>query len=518
MVDGGTFNGQTVTAIGIAKAGRIYYEAQSLLTSGSDYADLHDALFQACAGLVGTGASSRLIVSRFATRRSRWRCTSSRRRDSIRMRPFVRPVRFPQPPSSTTSKTVSAASSRAAVSARHAGARSSGTPIPGSAPCMATIPPRDPETRRLRRPPRSRCRRARSCISRTPSVPRSRSRRRRRRYSIDGGTTWLDAGSLFDANGYRGTIATGFSNPLAGRAAFIGTSHGYGSSRLNLSSLAGQSVRFRWRLGVDTSGFDLGWLSTTSASTMSGAGIIGVTPPTGRQGRVGLNVSLTGSGTHFAQGETTASFGAGIAVNSVTVTDATHAIVNITIASNAALGSRDISLTTGSELASALNGFTVAPGRALDVRAKPRSARPVTSGGRNHGYAHLIRRRTDDGGVRRGCHDAQEERHGCRPTHRGDSIAAAPRSRPRCDRHDRRRGRHGARRVPGAPAGLRTPGVCLRRWPAPVSVAGRHQRHPDAQRDRHHDECHRGRDCSRPRVSLRRPMASRFIPTEPGCI
>ena len=54
MTDGGTFSGQTVTGIGIDKAARVYYEAQTrYLTSGSDYADLASALPQACADNVG---------------------------------------------------------------------------------------------------------------------------------------------------------------------------------------------------------------------------------------------------------------------------------------------------------------------------------------------------------------------------------------------------------------------------------------------------------------------------------
>ena len=56
LVDGGTFNGRTVTPLGITKTARIYHEANAnLLTSGSDYADLYNALRQACANLVGTG-------------------------------------------------------------------------------------------------------------------------------------------------------------------------------------------------------------------------------------------------------------------------------------------------------------------------------------------------------------------------------------------------------------------------------------------------------------------------------
>ena len=54
MTDGDTFNGFTVNGLGISKVADIYYEAQTnLLTSGSDYADLHAALNQACQNLIG---------------------------------------------------------------------------------------------------------------------------------------------------------------------------------------------------------------------------------------------------------------------------------------------------------------------------------------------------------------------------------------------------------------------------------------------------------------------------------
>ncbi|MBK9924361.1 MAG: M4 family metallopeptidase [Anaerolineales bacterium] len=54
MVDGGSFNGKTVTALGWEKVGAIYYEAQTnLLTSASDYSDLYLVLQQACSNLIG---------------------------------------------------------------------------------------------------------------------------------------------------------------------------------------------------------------------------------------------------------------------------------------------------------------------------------------------------------------------------------------------------------------------------------------------------------------------------------
>src|SRR5205823_2544124 len=42
-------------------------------------------------------------------------------------------------------------------------------------------------------------------------------------------------------------------------AVFGGVSHGYYSSRLDLSALAGQNVRFRFRIGTDESVDAYGW-------------------------------------------------------------------------------------------------------------------------------------------------------------------------------------------------------------------------------------------------------------------
>lgn len=55
LTDGETFNTYTVSPIGLEKMLRVYYEAQvNLLTSGSDYGALGNALNQACTNLVGT--------------------------------------------------------------------------------------------------------------------------------------------------------------------------------------------------------------------------------------------------------------------------------------------------------------------------------------------------------------------------------------------------------------------------------------------------------------------------------
>lgn len=52
MVDGGTFNGYTVTGLGISKVADLLYEVQTnLLTSAADYPDLYDAVLLACTNL-----------------------------------------------------------------------------------------------------------------------------------------------------------------------------------------------------------------------------------------------------------------------------------------------------------------------------------------------------------------------------------------------------------------------------------------------------------------------------------
>lgn len=84
-------------------------------------------------------------------------------------------------------------------------------------------------------------------------------------YSVDGGVTWNDVApaggsSLFAgaaAGGYNGVarsdLPAEIANPLAGRAAFVGRSSDdlqYRSSHLDLSALAGQRMRLRFRVAT----------------------------------------------------------------------------------------------------------------------------------------------------------------------------------------------------------------------------------------------------------------------------
>jgi Zn-dependent metalloprotease len=80
------------------------------------------------------------------------------------------------------------------------------------------------------------------------------------KYKIGGGNWTLIPQSAFTANGYNRTITTsGSSNPLRGEPGFTGSNGGavsgsWGQSRINLTDLGldpGETVQFRWDLGSD---------------------------------------------------------------------------------------------------------------------------------------------------------------------------------------------------------------------------------------------------------------------------
>ena len=71
---------------------------------------------------------------------------------------------------------------------------------------------------------------------------------------------------------------------------------------------------------------------TNAFSVTAGpAALTALAPNTAQQGQSNLDVMVTGQSTHFVQGVTTATFGGGVIVNTVTVNSPTSATVNITI-------------------------------------------------------------------------------------------------------------------------------------------------------------------------------------------
>src|SRR2546428_229290 len=101
-----------------------------------------------------------------------------------------------------------------------------------------------------------------------------------------------------------------------------------------------------------------------------------VNPGSGQQGHQNLSLNLTGQFTHFVQGTTTASFGAGITVVSLTVNSATTATTVVNIDAGTATGNRNVTLTTGLEVVTLPNGFTVAAGTPLLQTVNPGSGQP----------------------------------------------------------------------------------------------------------------------------------------------
>ena len=96
-----------------------------------------------------------------------------------------------------------------------------------------------------------------------------------------------------------------------------------------------------------------------------------VNPNTAQQGQQNVSVALTGQFTHWAQGTTTASFGPGIALASLTINSVTSATAVLNIDPAAALGARNVTLTTGAEVVIMTNGFTVTNGTPVLTQVNP---------------------------------------------------------------------------------------------------------------------------------------------------
>jgi len=99
--------------------------------------------------------------------------------------------------------------------------------------------------------------------------------------------------------------------------------------------------------------------------------IIQANPNAGQQGQSNESVTITGQLTHWVQGTTTASFGDGVTVVSLTVNSATSASAVLSIDPAAAVGPRDVTLTTGTEVSTALSAFTVNTGSPMILSVDP---------------------------------------------------------------------------------------------------------------------------------------------------
>ncbi len=269
MVQGGTFNNRTVTPLGWEKVAAIYYEANTnLLTSASDYSDLYYALQTACAGLLGQKG---LVAAD---------CTEVKDAiDAVEMnaQPATNfnteaaqcPIYGTYPQISFSDDLEEGAGNWAFDNGTYPRwqydspyglfAQSGQHSLYADDYPQNDLLPTDART---------------TLVSFT--VPADGYLWFAQaydfeydsagyydggvlEYSKDNGVTWTDAAPLIQSNGYKGKVYSDYGNPLAYRSAFVGSSHGYISTRLNLASLAGKSVSFRWRMGLDGSLASWGW-------------------------------------------------------------------------------------------------------------------------------------------------------------------------------------------------------------------------------------------------------------------
>ncbi len=90
-------------------------------------------------------------------------------------------------------------------------------------------------------------------------------------------------GGSFVSGGYNGTISASFSNPLAGRQAWTGSSSGYITTVANLGpNVNGQTIKLRWRMGSDSSVAGTAWRIDTivvSNGFVCCGPLINATPP-----------------------------------------------------------------------------------------------------------------------------------------------------------------------------------------------------------------------------------------------
>ncbi len=263
LTDGDTFNGQTVSGIGVTKTSRIIYEASKLLTSGASYTDFGSALRTACSTLataavdgIGSGDCDQVDKAALATEMDTGAspgptadpapvCDAGQSQDVLWADDLANPE---------------AGNWEASVALGTDGW--SHQTESGSG--RSTMFGPDPDSAND-----SRMKRTSGLV-----VPSGNTYLRFDHdygfegpnydggvveYSVDDGAGWLDTGSLPVDSGYTGVISPSWGNPLADREAFVGSSDGWTSTLIDLSSLAGLTVLIRFRIGTDTTIAADGW-------------------------------------------------------------------------------------------------------------------------------------------------------------------------------------------------------------------------------------------------------------------
>ena len=128
---------------------------------------------------------------------------------------------------------------------------------------------------------------------------------------------------------------------------------------------------------------------TTGAETASLTGgfsvnagvpaILTAAPSSGQAGTT-TSVVITGQFTTFQAGFSTVNMGSGITINFITGVTLTQLTANITIAANATVGSRDVSVTTNGSTQSLSGGFNVTAGTPVITQISPNFGNPGQTG------------------------------------------------------------------------------------------------------------------------------------------
>lgn len=268
MTDGGNFNGKIVNGLGIPQVADLYYEAQTnLLTSGSNYNDLYDLLIQASINLGFSGTDQQDVQNAL---------------DAVQMnqRPCGDPAEAPicsagQSPTHLFFDDMENISSGNWTSAAISGVNEWYYPQTNN-PYLFDATYASSGVYNLWGYNQPATADFYMAMTSDVALPANAFMHFKHdwafedstftkwdggvlEYSTNGGGSWTDAGPLFLNNGYNGTITAADTNPLGGRSAFTSESHGYTASRLALNGLAGQNVRFRFRIGTDSIIEALGW-------------------------------------------------------------------------------------------------------------------------------------------------------------------------------------------------------------------------------------------------------------------
>lgn len=194
-------------------------------------------------------------------------------------------------------------------------------------------------------------------------------------YTNDGGTNWLTATTPGTVD-LQTITATDMNNAwAAGNAGTVYTWTG-GAWRTDVVPMGTDSGK--GSASPDANHVYIGTGASTRNRVFRGAPLrlASCTPASGLQGQT-MNIDLLGTATHFVNGVSHATFrpATGITVNSTTVTDATHATANITIAAGAPKGARDVNVVTGTEVPNPLaGGFTVKAVHTITVNSGPNGA------------------------------------------------------------------------------------------------------------------------------------------------